>query len=971
MNLDTNKLSSAVRMALTLGAVAAAGVAGTAMAQDTGTTPSTSKNAKELQTIVVTGSRIRRVDIETANPVFAIDRQTITQSGAVTIGDLVQDTPSVSGAATNPRVNNGGGTGAATVSLRGLGSGRTLVLLDGHRIVNGDINAIPVNLIERVEVLNDGGAVTYGSDAIGGVVNFILRKNFQGAEFSTNYGISDYGDGARRGYSALFGQTTDKGSIIAGIDYNKYDAISSNNRSWSNQALYLYSGHVYAFGSSRTPNDRIFLPVGSPLRSQFGCGSLTKLPNAVGTALSDYRCFTSSDYYNYQKVNLILTPQERTNIFALSTYQLTDNIQAYLDVFSNKTSAHYAIAPYPFDASSAGVVISAQSIYNPFGINFGYDPTTNTAYTNFMTRPVNFGQRVGSYSTTTDQAFAGLRGNVGDTSWQWDLNLDYGFLSQGSYATGYINTQELQQAIGPSFYDNGVPTCGTPTAPITGGCVPINIFNINDPAQTALLRKYAVAPFTQLIYVSREVSANANGNVFSLPAGDVSLAVGALYRKEYQNYVVDSLIQTNPASGTCQLGTGCSSPVQGGFNVKEAYAEVLIPILKDAPFAKSLNLDIGSRYSKYSLAGNTTNSKLQVEWHPINDLLLRGTVQQVFRAPSVSALFAGPASSAPTFSDPCIGYVPGVSPANHDAACGTPTGTVASQVPPGGIEYSGNSQTNAIVSGALAAGYNLRPENGKSFDFGLVYDPSWLGGFSTTLDFWRIYLNNTITGINANVVADLCYNNPASPFCAFIHRFPTGQVQFIQTPTVNLGRLDTSGVDFSFRYRLPQFELFGVDPGRFQVNFDSTYISKFNNNPAPGTGTPTYTYAGSYNQSFGNFARWRALASLNWMRGPWDATWRLRYIGNLRVGNPSPIQNQSADLVLPAYVLPIGSVTYSDVSVGYNIAPINTRIQIGVNNVFNKQPPIFYQSSVINANTDVNTYDTIGRYYWGSVTVKF
>ena len=222
MKLDTNKLSSAVRLALTLGAVSTAGLTTAAFAQNTGNaTPPSDKKAQQLETIVVTGSRIRRVDIETANPVFAIDRQTINQSGAVTLGDLVQQSPAISGQATNPYVNNGGGAGASTVSLRGLGSNRTLVLIDGHRVINSgggaDINTIPVAMVERVVVLKDGASSVYGSDAIGGVINFIMRKNFQGAEFSANYGVSDHSDGARQGESAIFGQSTDKGSIVAGI----------------------------------------------------------------------------------------------------------------------------------------------------------------------------------------------------------------------------------------------------------------------------------------------------------------------------------------------------------------------------------------------------------------------------------------------------------------------------------------------------------------------------------------------------------------------------------------------------------------------------------------------------------------------------------------------------------------------------------------------------------------------------------
>ncbi|MGA8276611.1 MAG: TonB-dependent receptor plug domain-containing protein, partial [Rhodanobacteraceae bacterium] len=282
-----------------------------AVAQDAQDQNNTQQGEK-LETITVTGSNIRRVDIETANPVITIDRAQIEQSGKLTIGDLVQELPSIAGAATNPQVNNGGGAGSSTVSLRGLGSNRTLILIDGQRVLNNDINTIPASVVERIEVLKDGASSVYGSDAIGGVVNFIMRKDYQGAEFTGDYGISDKDDGERKGASITIGQTTDRGSVVAGLNYNKFDAVSAGARDFSRNALYYYSlyGGAFAGGSSRTPTGRIFLP--SNLQNQFGCGSVTRIAGTSGGSLSDYRCFTGSDFYNYQPLNVILTPQERT-----------------------------------------------------------------------------------------------------------------------------------------------------------------------------------------------------------------------------------------------------------------------------------------------------------------------------------------------------------------------------------------------------------------------------------------------------------------------------------------------------------------------------------------------------------------------------------------------------------------------------------------------------------------------------------
>ena len=972
MKLTSNELFKAVRLALYAGATAAVGLsAGTVFAQDA----AQDQSSQKLETITVTGSNIRRVDIETANPVVTIDRAQIQKSGKLTVGDLVQQLPSIAGNAANPQVNNGGGSGVSAVSLRGLGSNRTLVLIDGQRLLNGDLNTIPANMVERIEILKDGASSVYGSDAIAGVVNFIMRSDYQGAEFTGDYGISDRDDGKRKGASFTFGQTSEHGSIAAGINYNKFDAVSAGHRDFSNQSLYLYYGAVQALGSSRTPYDRVNLPAN--LATQFGCGSVTRLPGTTGSSLADYRCFRSSanangpsDRYNYQPLNVILTPQERTSLFALGTYKLTDNVSAYFKAFVNKTTSSSLIAPYPLDANSNGLTISKDSLYNPFGTNLGFNPDPNAAsFPNFQTRLTGVGQRITTASTRSDQLIAGLKGTVGDSSWTWDANLNYGHFSQSAYTTGLLDFGKLRNSVGPSMLVNGVPTCvgtaGDPTTAIAG-CVPLNVFAQNDPASVAAFKAAASNPFSQATTVSREANVDASGELFNLPAGAVSLAVGALYRKEFTNNKVDSTIFINPLTGRCPLGSQCASPLAGNISTKEVFAEVLIPILKDIPFAHSLTVDIGSRYSEFSLAGNTSNSKVAIEWRPIQDLLLRGTVSQVFRSPSIGELFRGNANDAATAQDPCRGYTQGSAGGIHDGACGASTG--ATNIPPGGIGPQPNSQINGIASGAVAAGFSLKPEHGKSFDFGAVYDPSWLEGLSVNADMYRIYLTDTITGITSQNVLNLCYNNAASPYCHFITRFQNGDLNQVKEPTVNLGRLDTKGVDVGFRYKVPEF---GMVPGRFAVGVDATYITRFDNNPAPGTDVATVANAGQYTRQFGSFPRVRALGSLDWTFGAFQANWTARYIGNEDIGNANLAQGQSADGGIPGTVRRIGAQTYHNLTFGYTLEAINTQFLVGVDNAFDKQPPFFYQNVVVNANTDVRTYDTVGRFYFGRVIVKF
>ena len=962
MRLDANKLSSAVRLALSLGVAATTGTLEIAQAQ-TAADNTTDQKSQSLETIVVTGSNIRRVDIETANPIVTIDKAAIQQSGKLTLGDLVQDLPAVTGPVTNPRVNNGGGTGFSSISLRGLGSARTLILVDGHRYLYGDVNAIPADAIERIEVLTDGASSVYGSDAVGGVVNFILRSNYQGAEFSADYGISDRDDGQRQGYHFIFGQTTDKGSIMAGVDYNKFDSVLAANREFSKNAIYYYYGAAHtAGGSSRTPTGNIQLPAN--LVGQFNCpkgGDRVTLKNlgSAGTSLSDYKCYTPADGYNFQAHgNLELTPQERSNAFVVGNYKLTDSIETYLEFFHNKTQSASQIAPQPIDTSGSPLVISALSYYNPFGVDFA------DGSNQLKTRSVGNGNRIGNNSTTVDQFTAGFKGTVGDTSWQWNAYFNYGHFNQLNHTSGFINLKKLGDGLGPSFLNaQGVVQCGTASNPIPfTDCTPVNFFAITDPNTVAALNNASGNTFTNIVYVERSGVAEVNGNLFDLPAGTVQLAGGVSYRKQFGQTIPDA-IEVPDAALICDIGTGCVSAVSGGYNVKEAYAEALIPILKDVPFANALNLTIGDRYSKYSIFGSTNNTKFAIEYRPIEDLLLRGTVSSVFRAPTISDLYQGSTSSAPQAVDPCFGLV------GTNAACVGVPGDGSFKKVPGSV-----SQINGALSGSVAAGIDLGPEQGKSFDYGFVYDPHWLPGLSLSIDLWRVYLNNEISRVTAQDALNLCFQANGGPFCGLIHRNASGpsagQLSFVQEPKANLGRLDAKGADLALRYRLPETGI-----GNFAINFQTTYLDRYADDPAPGfAGDFAHEYAGHYSSPLGaNFSRWKALSTLNWNLGPFSAAWTAKYIGKYTVGYANEAYGQSACLLEspPGCELKYGASVYHNVTAGYNIEPLNTRVDVGIDNLSDKQPAIIYLNNTVNGNVDANTFDTIGRFYWARVTVKF
>ncbi|MHC1480656.1 TonB-dependent receptor domain-containing protein [Frateuria aurantia] len=893
---------------------------------DNSDSSTTGSKAKNLDQIVVTGSLVKRVDAETANPVTILDRTQIVNSGAQTLGDLIQSMPGISGAATNPAVNNGGGDGASGISLRGLGAQRTLVLVDGHRINNKDANSIPANMVERIEMLKVGAGTLYGSDAVGGVVNFILRKDFTGLELNTDYGISSKHDGGRNGDQITFGKAWKRGHLVFGLDYNNQREISSANRAFSKNAMYLSSGSVYAGGSSRNPNGRVYLDAANT--SKYGCASVTK-------SGSGYKCYTSADAYNYQAENLIMTPQRRMNAFLLGTFDITDNIQAYAELYHDRTMSSSAIAAVPFDAQANGVTIPADNQYNTFGQEFGPNGYE------FLSRWTGLGQRVTNVDTNTDQDILGVKGAFGDSSWSWDVNFDYGHQVEKTFVYGLIDDNALQEAL---------------DANTTG----VDVFDQASASTVAWMKAHQSVPHTTTDYSSSQWQGSVNGELWDMAGGPVELAAGLLYRSEHENYSVSANAVTQPSDGyTCGVGSSyCGTPLGGGFDVKEAYTQIFFPLLgPDSPIG-AFNMTLGDRESSYSSAGPNNSAEVQFEWRPIKDLLLRGTVAQVFRAPTIDDLYEGATASAPVFTDPCIGY----SGSGHSNACqGVPTGWAG----------SGLGQTNAIITGAQAAGVNLKPEKGESFDYGLVYSPSWAPGFSTSLDWWKYSLNNTITTISAQTVVNTCYQDNSSPYCNFIHRYTSGpsagNINYIETPTVNLGHLLTEGVDWNIGYIFPHSRF-----GDFRLNIDTTYTSKYNVDPNPGgTGDVVLKLAGSYTSSYGNFSHVRSRGTLNWNRGNWSAQWATRLIGPIHVGFADTAYGYSADYEYAGVVEKYGSRVYHDLSISYAVPVIKTTFSIGVDNLMDKTPPILYQNNVINANTDVSTYDTVGRYYWARASIKF
>lgn len=958
--VSKNELTRSIQLALVVG-LGASALPTYAVAQD-------SDEAKELESIVITGSRVRRVDASTASPVFTVERTQIEQTGAATIGEFLQEAPSISGAATNPQVNNGGGTGAATVSLRGLGSNRTLVLINGRRFASGDINAIPINMVERIEVLKDGASAIYGTDAIGGVVNFILRTDYEGFEASGSYGVSSEDDGDRKQANASFGHQGENGNLVFGVKYDEFDEVAAKDRDFSAAPFAFFEGEEFILGSSRNLTGFYSVPrtvataAGINISSCAGSATnvfLTRQTGRSGRAANDFRCYVgggpNNDTFNFQaEGNVLLTPQDRYGLFTLGSYDLTENVQVYTELYYNNTQSASTIASLPFDSRFEVPFIDARNVYNPFGVNI---PDARL-------RTVALGPRRTSYETDDFQTVFGFRGTIFE-SWQYDVNALYGRTKQRSQTTGALFQPAVAAALGPSFDTNPAPgiqspVCGTPgpnaANPLQGasvipGCVPIDLFGDQTAANSPLLGALsAISPAINNLSDGKlkMFTANFNGELFELPAGMLSAAVGAEYQKNESVFEPDFIANTDNGNRPCLVTSDyCTSPTAGSFDQKDVYFEVLAPILSDVPYAQSVYATLGWRYSDYSTFGSTDNGKLGLEWRPMDDLLIRATYAEVFRAPGIGELFSGQTENASTFGDPCNGLTAAIVAANPGAA------RACQNVPTNGTFRQTDTQLSALVGGNP----DLAPEQGSAITWGFVYDPNWAEGLSLQVDVWKVYLRDTVGTLGTQNILDQCFATGNEAFCSLFSRNSSGEVIRLFDTNQNIGRIDTDGVDFGALYRFPD-----TDYGSFRIKFDATYTDSFVNKPIPGV---TQDFTGQFvdissGSGLGHFARWRALSTVGWNYGSWSASWDTRYVHSvIERGDGNTLD---VDRRVPSYAK-------HDFQLSYNVEPLRTTFTLGLDNAFDKQPPKIYTG--FNGTTDVRTYDAVGRFYWARAQVRF
>ncbi|MFT3761407.1 MAG: TonB-dependent receptor [Pseudoxanthomonas sp.] len=898
----------------------------------------------QLETVAVTGSRIRRVDAETANPVFTMDRQAIESSGYMTVGDLLQQLPNIAGAGMTPADNSYGGTGASTLSLRGLGAERTLVLLNGVRYYAGDINALPANMIQRIEVLKDGASAVYGSDAIAGVVNIITRQDFTGVEFNAYYGASDKGDTETQSYQATFGKSFDKGSFVGGLNYGKQKAMWRTDRGWSRTSQSLSYGKPVFAGSSTIPNGRFAVSraTAAALNPALDCANagntastvyLTRIDGAAGTSAADFRCYIASgennDTYEYSGETQLGTPQDRYSVFLHGSYDISPSVTFFADGFYTHTRSDSTLASDPLLAGNYGVVASADSIYNPFG----------TDISNFSVRLLDLGPRARAYDRDDFQATTGLRGRLG--RFDWDTSFTYAKQQQRITKSGSIYLPALQNAIGPSFIDDdGVARCGAPGAVISG-CTPLNVFG---PLTREQLQDFSPTLINLYDGEQSDFLANITGDLFDLPAGAVGAAFGYEYRRQKSDFQPDYLLANKMVDATPE------APSRGSYDVNEVYAEFNVPLLSDKPFAQALSLSAGVRYSDYSSFGDTTNGKLGLEWRPYADLLVRASYADIFRAPTIDDLYGGQTGDTPTVNDPCSGAAAGVG-----ACAGVPAGFIGERQPPA---------TNG-------SNPNLQPETGRASNIGFVYNPSFYSPLTVSLDFWHYKIEDAIVAPGAQVILDLCYRGGLSSYCSLVTRAEQGNITNINNTLANVGRIDTRGADLGVYLNLGETRF-----GKFQVSFDGTYLDAYDYTAVSAQPDTRVGYAGKWKGSdsggLGNFARVRTRTALNWSLGDFSASLTHRFVSHVYVdnldtasgaycdGSQDVVSTASGNVICKYKVSPYH---YVDLSGSWKYRPWDATFTVGVNNVFDKEMDSFA--------VDYSTYDVIGRFVYARMSFAF
>lgn len=992
-------LKQAVRSALAVGAAGSMVGSGIALAQTAAPASSTAPTGTNLSQIVVTGSHIPQTSIATSQPVVTISRQQIDATGFTSLGQILQNL-SQAGASFNSQDNFFIGpysTGFEGINLKNLGSNRVLVLVNGHRWIPTlggavDLSSIPASIIQRIEVLLDGASAVYGSDAISGVVNVITVKNYSGAEAHAYYGAYDaHGigggwDGKTQRYSFTLGQSGNRGSVLLTAGYRQMNPIWAGNRNISKEPLIGFGRKLY---TSYTGNG--FFTLGNPSNSSVPASLSSCFYPSPSTLGRNDACsgplygsnanphkFTDADRVNYAPGHYLATPSESWYGFAQGHYDLSDDVTYSGEFMFRERTSTQVISPTPMGLGAFGfwfanglpIGISANNKYNPFNADlvpalstqsptygawcakYGSNPNGGCTQNadllyRFRMNPLALGYRTTEYDSATWYFRNGFNGyfQLAGNQWTWDVTYGFGRNRVNSTLGGIQNTVDLQNALGPNC---------------TGGCVPLNFFGGQAGITPAMKNYVDTKLHNQAGVTQRDYEGDLAGNFFnSWYAGPWGAAAGYEYLEQ------DGFYSPSPVIASGNVTSNAFNPTNGRIATDAEYAELKVPLASNLPLAKSISVDLANRWSQFKVDGGTgsarahaSTGRLAFKWQPIRSLLLRGTWSQSFREPSISELFSGQSTSYNNVNDPCIN--PSGNPPYPGCPNPSPTASYG-QIP---TVYGGNA--------------DLTPERATSRQVGFVWSPRFLPGFDFSADYYKVEITNAVGTIPENVILNSCYIQGLSQYCSLIQR--TGPfITNVKDTNLNTGSVKTNGWDLGLRYRFPTTPV-----GQFTVSYSANFVKDFVScNVLTSTQSSCTDYAGNGATSvFTTIPKQRMNASLNWNYGPWAATWSMELIGRMY----EPCNSSTAVIFSPPYgwcskyshtdskghvygVNELGTTIYNDAQVSYTVSSWNTTFTLGVNNIFQKNPPI--SMNAFNDNYLWYYYRIPGRFVYGRVSVNF
>lgn len=965
-----NKVSLAVKLATALTASTIALSTGV-IAQQT--------DEDAVEKIAVTGSRIKSAELFSASPLQILDAADIDASGISNIQELLLDNPTF-GTPAISRTNSNFSTasaGIATVDLRNLGTARTLVLVNGRRSVSGlpgtsavDLNTIPAQFIERVEILTGGASSVYGSDAVAGVVNLVLKKNFEGIELEAQYGESAEGDDTERQFSLTSGaETADgRGNMMFHLSYTDQGGVFSRDRDRSDTDIFSefrFSGDPADASVPRTPFFSSFPPQG-----RFDAGDTRYTFDANNNLQAGFSTngdgTIGPDGFNRNNFRSIAIPTERYLFSSKGGYELSDNHRLFFEGTYAGSRTATELEPFPFASDNiyADGVVPLQFygedtdgndvlLTNPFVPS----DILASAVTNsdglkeldfFAKRLLDVGNRGATAERDTFRFVTGVEGVIFE-DYYYDVYYVYGKTKESQISSGLVNVQNFRYALEAATdlldYDgDGLTTdavCVDATAR-SFGCVPINIYGFNSISEEA--RAYVSAPALLTTAITQEIiGGNISGDLLDLPAGPLGVAAGFEYREETSRSEFDALQQAGLNGGNAIPATF------GDFDVAEVYVEANVPIIE------SVNIRGAFRASDYSTVGSATSWNIGLEWQILDTLRFRLIEAQSTRAPNISELFQPPSQTFPSgINDPCV--------SDTTSRCLADAGVAANIAANGGTFTLTQADIQGI-SGFNRGNPEVTEEKGRSTTVGLVWSPEGdLDGLGITLDYFNIEIEDAIVSTPRQFILDQCYGGGDESFCDFVTRRPAavgsnnaGSLEFIDSAVSNSGGFATEGVDLTANYRGE------LGSGDFYARLAYTYVIDGYQIPLPGAAQDPFV--GEIGAS-----EHRANLNLGYNIGDLSLNAGLTYIG---AANEDDQFLAAFDLEPGA--ISFGSETIVDVQASYALSE-SVSVYGGVDNLLDNEPPAIISGlsfSSTGTETDAGTYDPIGQRFYLGVRARF